>query len=297
METYTPQPLTHLHQSQPLISYNPPGIDPNHHNQHPPYDVYHQNIINTLFISGLPDDVKPREIHNLFRRRYGFDFCQLKYTGRATQVVAFATFFSHQAAIAALNSLNGATFDPQTGAILHVELARSNSRQKRLRGAEAYYVIDKRAKLVGGVQETSSDDGEEGPDEPSRTSKPSSSNRSEFATMESAGKTVDHNDAGVKGNEQFDKGVVGDRLPCSTLFIANLGPNCNEEELKASLSQYPGFHIVKMRTNRGLPVAFADFEEVGQATAAMEGLQGSELASSDRGGMHLEYARSKMRRT
>lgn len=75
----------------------------------PPYDPYylaqpiHENYIystipasvgtsdrnggiNTLFVSGLPDDVKAREIHNLFRRRAGFESCQLKYTGRGNQV-------------------------------------------------------------------------------------------------------------------------------------------------------------------------------------------------------------------
>lgn len=47
--------------------------------------------INTLFVSGLPDDVKAREIHNLFRRRVGFESCQLKYTGRGNQVVPSAS--------------------------------------------------------------------------------------------------------------------------------------------------------------------------------------------------------------
>lgn len=63
----------------------------------PAYDPYYvpqpvyaykneQNDIKTLFVSGLPDDVKAREIHNLFRRRHGFESCQLKYTGRGNQV-------------------------------------------------------------------------------------------------------------------------------------------------------------------------------------------------------------------
>ncbi|KAL3618090.1 hypothetical protein CASFOL_038411 [Castilleja foliolosa] len=100
----------------------------------PPPPVYgypagEGNGINTLFVSGLPDDVMPREIHNLFRNRPGFESCQLKYTGRANQVVAFATFANHQSAIAALHSLNGVKFDPQTGSTLHIELARSNSRR------------------------------------------------------------------------------------------------------------------------------------------------------------------------
>lgn len=65
----------------------------------PPFDPYYlyqqddRSNINTLFVSGLPDDVKAREIHNLFRRRPGFDSCQLKYTGRANQVPPLLPFF------------------------------------------------------------------------------------------------------------------------------------------------------------------------------------------------------------
>nr|DAD44454.1 TPA_asm: hypothetical protein HUJ06_002684 [Nelumbo nucifera] len=158
--------------SQPPIAHAPPvpeavmspmGI------QHQPYDPHYlhqqQNYgykdmhINTLFVSGLPDDVKPREIHNLFRRRHGFDFCQLKYTGRGNQVVAFATFVNHQSAMTALHALNGVTFDPQSGATLHIELARSNSRRKHPPGSGAYVIIDKRLKTESDAQETWSNDG------------------------------------------------------------------------------------------------------------------------------------------
>ncbi|KAL6559956.1 hypothetical protein OROGR_005073 [Orobanche gracilis] len=83
---------------------------------------------------------------------------------------------------------------------------------------------------------------------------------------------------------------------CSTLFIANLGPNCTETELKQHLSECQGFNILKVRARGGMPVAFADFERVEQATEAMNALQGRSLQSSDRGGMHIEYARSKMRK-
>lgn len=63
-----------------------------HHPPPPPPPQYHyqqDDGINTLFVSGLPDDVQAREIHNLFRRKPGFDFCQLKYTGRGNQVAPF----------------------------------------------------------------------------------------------------------------------------------------------------------------------------------------------------------------
>ncbi|KAK9066109.1 hypothetical protein SSX86_015511 [Deinandra increscens subsp. villosa] len=247
------------------------------------------NAINTLFVSGLPDDVKPREIHNLFRRRPGFDYCQLKYTGRGNQVVAFATFVNHPSAIAALHALNGVKFDPQTGSTLHIELARSNSRRKNKPGPEAYVVIDKRSTAKKDDQE-SSDDGDSETEEPSESNKDTSTKRLTAFDDET---TADPVNTGAAENEQTENTVDG---ACSTLFIANLGPNCTESELKPVLSRYPGFNTLKVRNRGGMPVAFADYEEVEQATEVMNALQGSTLPSSDRGGMHIEYARSKMRK-
>ncbi|KAL6559957.1 hypothetical protein OROGR_005074 [Orobanche gracilis] len=127
------------------------------------YSTGERNGINTLFVAGLPDDVMPREIHNLFRRRSGFESCQLKYTGRGNQVVAFATFVNHQSAMAALHSLNGVKFDPQTSSTLHIELARSNSRRKHKPGSGPYVVIDNRTKSSS--RESLSDDDDDS-DEP-----------------------------------------------------------------------------------------------------------------------------------
>ncbi|KAK4267331.1 hypothetical protein QN277_024125 [Acacia crassicarpa] len=247
---------------------------------HQPDDRSH---IKTLFVSGLPEDVKAREIHNLFRRRPGFDSCQLKYTGRGNQVVAFATFFNHQSAMVALHALNGIKFDPQAGSVLHIELARSNSRRKRKPGLGAYAVIDKRSKGQDDTQASSSDDGDGESEEPLGD-----------VTLMKSGEATVHSDDAANVNEQQEKGAHGGI--CSTLFIANLGPNCTEIELKQAFSAYPGFSMVKMRSRGGMPVAFADFTETEQATKAMQELQGSSLSSSDRGGMHIEYARSKMRK-
>ncbi|KAK1290825.1 hypothetical protein QJS10_CPB18g00933 [Acorus calamus] len=308
--------------SQPSIASGPPMY---HHPLPPPpppppgaaagdpYDFHHhhymavppnpetlvrpeQQNIKTLFVSGLPDDVKPREIHNLFRRRHGFESCQLKYTGRGDQVVAFATFFNHQAAMAALLELNGATFDPETGAILHIELARSNSRTKQSRGGGAYVVIDKRVKSANEAEENTWSDGDGGSDDLSGTDDNNSSEKSATTAAQRGKAAKDLDFAQVTSNEQSEKTIGGDMPPCSTLFIANLGPNCTEEELKQVLSQYSGFKALKMRGKFGMPVAFADFMDVESSTEALNGLKGSVLPSSDRGGMHLEYARSKMRK-
>ncbi|XP_059642064.1 protein WHI4 [Cornus florida] len=273
-----------------------------------PYDPYYlpqqaaeyggkdRSGINTLFVSGLPDDVKAREIHNLFRRRPGFDSCQLKYTGRGTQVIAFATFVNNQSAMAALHALNGVKFDPQASYVLHIELARSNSRRKRKPGSGAYVVIDKRTNGAADTQETSSDDGDSESDEPSGNEEPDSGDKGDSEIAKSGETEINPENAVVAENNQTEKAVDGVSA-CSTLFIANLGPTCTEDELKQVLSQYPGFNLLKVRARGGMPVAFADFEDIEQANQAMNALQASTLPSSDRGGMHIEYARSKMRKS
>ncbi|KAK4427312.1 RNA-binding protein with multiple splicing 2 [Sesamum alatum] len=267
---------------------HPPPYEPYYLAAPPPdygYSASDRNGINTLFISGLPDDVKAREIHNLFRRRPGFESCQLKYTGRGNQVVAFATFVNHQSAMAALHSLNGVKFDPQTGSTLHIELARSNSRRKHKPGSGPYVVIDKRTTADNDAKESSSDDGDSDSDEPTRHH--DAGNQDDSAADKSTEQTTNSNDAYAQESEQAEQRTDG---ACSTLFIANLGPNCTEEELKQVLSH------IKVRAKGGMPVAFADFERVEQATEALNALQGSSLPSSYRGGMHIEYARSKMRK-
>ncbi|KAJ4959485.1 hypothetical protein NE237_026596 [Protea cynaroides] len=284
-QPYDPYYLQHQQlqlqqQQQQSLGYNNQGDQDKKH-------------IHTIFVSGLPDDVKPREIHNLFRRRLGFDNCQLKYT-RGNQVVAFASFVNHQSAMAALNALNGVIFDPQTGATLHIELARSNSRKIFPSGSGAYVVIDQRQK-ASDAQDTLSNDGDGGSDEPSGDN-PNSSNKGDLATAESDETRVDPDNAEPAANKQSGKTVAVKVQPCSTLFIANLGPNCTEEELKQVLTQYRGFHVLKLRARSGMPVAFAAFENKECATEAMQSLQGSMLPSSDRGGLHIEYARSKMRK-
>ncbi|CAD5194267.1 unnamed protein product [Musa acuminata subsp. malaccensis] len=291
----------------PQPYYLHPHSHHHHHQQphpaHPPappvvYSKPEQQRIKTLFVSGLPDDVKPREIHNLFRRRPGFDSCQLEYTGRGDQVVAFATFFNHQSAIAAMSSLDGVVFDPEIGATLHIELARSNSR-KRSRGVGAYTVIDKRVKVTNDDQELFSDDGDGGSDEPSGTDNDNPSNKDALAA--NSNEVISYLSPHLERSLWLiDKELLHDHTdipPCSTLFIANLGPTCTEEELKQVLSKYSGFHMLKMRGRGGMPVAFADFTDTESSTAAMNGLQGILLESSDRGGVHVEYARSKMRKS
>ncbi|KAE9467900.1 hypothetical protein C3L33_00182, partial [Rhododendron williamsianum] len=233
--------------------------------------------INTLFVSGLPDDVKAREIHNLFRRRPGFDSSQLNFQSGGNHCL-----------------FQGVKFDPQTGSVLHIEMARSNSRRKRKPGSGAYVVIDNRNKAVGDAQESSGDDsGESEADEAPGDEGDLKSPKSEAVDdperlfrlkirMEQAEKTVD----------DVSQDTVDGVSRCSTLFIANLGPNCTDDELKQVLSPYSGFKAVKVRARGGMPpksrLMVLYWQGIEQATQVMDALQGSWLESSDRGGMHIE---------
>eukprot|EP01121_Diplochlamys_sp_Union-15-3_P007248 TRINITY_DN1826_c0_g1_i3.p1 TRINITY_DN1826_c0_g1~~TRINITY_DN1826_c0_g1_i3.p1 ORF type:complete len:233 (-),score=44.46 TRINITY_DN1826_c0_g1_i3:4-702(-) len=85
--------------------------------------------IRTLFLSGLPMDVKEREIHNLFRFFPGYEGCVMQYTNN--QVVAFARWTDKPSALAARDYLQGLRFDPESSVTMRIELAKSNSKAKR----------------------------------------------------------------------------------------------------------------------------------------------------------------------
>ncbi|KAJ7297434.1 hypothetical protein O6H91_Y384400 [Diphasiastrum complanatum] len=194
--------------------------------------------VKTLFLAGLPDDVKEREIYNLFRPHSGYQSCQLKYTGRGCQLVAFVVFSDHASAVAAKEALNGHTFDPQTGETLHVELARADSRSKRSRsGDRAPGSIEKKYRGISDIPGVYGDPGVGGnlhisgmmnsvyDDLNGFPPSQSSGLMPSYAVQDSMrglmmGQTVAGSQTAVKSNP-----------PCSTLFFGNLGSNCTEEEL------------------------------------------------------------------
>uniref|UniRef100_A0A0D9WLZ6 RRM domain-containing protein n=2 Tax=Leersia perrieri TaxID=77586 RepID=A0A0D9WLZ6_9ORYZ len=262
-----------------------PGGDPYFaYAPHPHHlDPQRQGVL-TLFVAGLPDDVKPREIHNLFSRRPGFDHCLLEYTGRGNQAVAFVSFVTHQAALSAMSALNGTVFDPETGGSLHIELAKSNSRDG------VYRVVDKRIKRKEGnadhenagndedewgEHDNGGNDGDGGSEEPSDTENDDFTEKNELPAEQSSGQPGLKQHKGQSPSDDQPDKSSSDIPPCSTLFLANLGHSCTEEDLKEVLSKQPGFHLLKMRRRGGMPVAFADFMDVESSTAAMDTLQGT----------------------
>lgn len=133
-----PPAVTHHlpQQYQPFPSYATPAYP----------QVASYDEVRTLFIAGLPEDVKPREIYNLFREFPGYESSHLRNPTEKTQPFGFAVFMDQQSALAALHTLNGMVFDLEKGSTLHIDLAKSNSRSKRSRTDDDRHGSEKRSK-------------------------------------------------------------------------------------------------------------------------------------------------------
>ncbi|KAG8144997.1 hypothetical protein E2320_013380, partial [Naja naja] len=87
------------------------------------------NLVRTLFVSGLPVDIKPRELYLLFRPFKGYEGSLIKLTSK--QPVGFVTFDSRSGAEAAKNALNGIRFDPENPQTLRLEFAKANTKMAK----------------------------------------------------------------------------------------------------------------------------------------------------------------------
>ncbi|XP_025047853.1 RNA-binding protein with multiple splicing isoform X4 [Alligator sinensis] len=85
--------------------------------------------VRTLFVSGLPLDIKPRELYLLFRPFKGYEGCLIKLTSK--QPVGFVSFDSRSEAEAAKNALNGIRFDPEIPQTLRLEFAKANTKMAK----------------------------------------------------------------------------------------------------------------------------------------------------------------------
>lgn len=83
------QPQQFYHHQQPhFVTYDHPAPPPTltHYIQGFP------NEVRTLFIAGLPEDVMPREIYNLFREFPGYESSHLRTPTETSQVIYMIPF-------------------------------------------------------------------------------------------------------------------------------------------------------------------------------------------------------------
>ncbi|XP_028061223.1 uncharacterized protein LOC114264726 isoform X3 [Camellia sinensis] len=273
-------------QPPPFASYAPPPYSQSSHDQ-----------VRTLFVAGLPEDVKAREIYNLFREFPGYESSHLRSPNASSLPFAFAVFMDQQSAIAAMQALNGMVFDLEKGSTLYIDLAKSNSRSKRTRFDDEKPGSEKRSKgsaaFSRGIHDPAGVGNVHMPgignSAYNTIGYPSTQSHANFD-----GRAVNETSTATFNNYSAPH-VPQNVNACPTLFVANLGPTCSEQELIQVFSSCHGFIKLKMQSTYGTPVAFVDFQDAACSSEALNHLQGTILYSSPPGeGMRLEYAKSRM---
>ncbi|XP_039014040.1 protein couch potato-like [Hibiscus syriacus] len=89
----------------------------------------HLEEVRTIFIMGLPVDVKERELQNLLRWLPCFEDSHLSYKGE--KLKGFTLFSNAEFAVAAKDALQKMVFDSKLKSLLHIEMARKNLVVKR----------------------------------------------------------------------------------------------------------------------------------------------------------------------
>lgn len=296
------------------------GIHPYHHHQWPPAPPPpgptaappaagggpppHQPIsilndeVRTIFISGLPEDVKERELQNLLRWFPGYEASQVNFKGE--HPMGFALFSTPQYAIGARDSLQDMVFDAESNSILHTEMAKKNLFVKRGIVVDSNaYDQSKRMRTGGDYTHTGySSPSPFHPPPPAPVWGPHGYMAPPPPPYDPyGGYPVPPIQMPAPAPVQAPSSYVPvqntkDNPPCNTLFIGNLGENINEEELRGIFSVQPGFKQMKVLRQERHTVCFIEFEDVNSATNVHHSLQGAVIPSSGSIGMRIQYSKN-----
>ncbi|XP_020264744.1 cell wall integrity protein scw1 isoform X2 [Asparagus officinalis] len=288
-----------------------PGIHPYHH-QHwappppipPPIPVENPNRpptdeVRTIFISGLPEDVKERELQNLLRWLPGYEASQVNFKGE--QPMGFALFSTAQQAMAAKTAVQDLVFDADKKSVLHTEMAKKNLYVKRGVVADSSS-FDPSKRLRTGGDYTHAGYPSPSPyptppppppphvwGTPGYMAPPTYDPYGPYpvpqvALPPPAPLPAPSGYAPVQNSK--------DNPPCNTLFIGNLGENTNEEELRGLFSVQPGYKQMKVLRQERNTVCFIEFDDVNSAIAVHQNVQGAVLPSSGRGGIRIQFSKN-----
>ncbi|KAH0904017.1 hypothetical protein HID58_043520 [Brassica napus] len=303
--TGAPPPPSAVSSAPPPHPPPPPGLA-----DRPPYDE-----LRTIFIAGLPDDVKERELLNLLRWLPGYEASQVNFKGE--KPMGFALFSTAQFALAARDALQHLVFDAESKSVLHAEMAKKNLFVKRgIVGDSNAYDQSKRLRTGGGdcthsvyspspfhppppqvwgpphgylspaAPPYDPYGGYHAPPVPMPPSAPIAAPSSYVPVQVKY--VVNCSELAIASDCLINTNVK-DNPPCNTLFIGNLGENINEEELRSLLSAQPGFKQMKILRQERHTVCFIEFEDVNSATNVHHNLQGAVIPSSGSVGMRIQY--------
>jgi len=250
--------------------------------------------IRTLFLTGLPDDIKEREIHNLFRFVPGYEGCRLSTVN--SRPVSFAVFHSRESASNAIQQFNGIKFDPDFEHYLGVDFARANSEKiKRLISDPSQpQQAEKRRKMA--IQSNTTPQYQYG----------------SFPSDNYSFGTYGYTDTFGQSQMQlplsqtqslYSQSLYPQSLysqspypsnhtrnpPCTTLFVTGLDPTLGANELRAILSTGPGF--LKFKMGKDNTHCFIDYSDLHSSGSAVNTLNGLQLGGSK---LRADYAKNKM---
>ncbi|KAJ3698432.1 hypothetical protein LUZ61_002137 [Rhynchospora tenuis] len=283
-------PHPHGHHPPPPVAPPPPLAVEN-----PPRPALDE--VRTIFISGLPADVKERELHNLLRWLPGFEAAQVNF--KSEQPMGFALFSTAHHAMAAKGMLQDLVFDADAKSTLHIEMAKKNLFVKRTVGTDPSLLDpSKRLRTVGDYTPAAYPGPPFHPSPPpppvwgaaSYLPPPAPYNPyggypvSPVAVQPPPAVTSPAGYAPVQNTK--------DNAPCNTLFIGNLGENVIEEELRGLFSVQPGYKQMKVLRQERSTVCFIEFEDVVSASQVHQNLQGAVIPSSGRGGMRIQFSKN-----
>ncbi|XP_021729656.1 cell wall integrity protein scw1-like isoform X2 [Chenopodium quinoa] len=255
--------------------------------------------VRTIFISGLPEDVKERELQNLLRWLPGYEASQINHKGE--HPMGFALFSSPEFAHAAKDALQNMVFDADSKAVLHTEMAKKNLFVKRgiVTDTNAYDQ-SKRLRTGGDFTHT-------GYASPSPFHPPPAPVWGPHGYMAPPPPPYDAYGgypvppvpmpapapAPVPAPSSYvPVQNTKDNPPCNTLFIGNLGENINEDELRGLFSIQPGYKQMKVLRQERHTVCFIEFEDLNSASHVHHNLQGAVIPSSGSVGMRIQYSKN-----
>ncbi|KAL9224333.1 hypothetical protein vseg_000377 [Gypsophila vaccaria] len=264
----------------------------------PPHDSRLFDDVRTIFISGLPLDVKERELQNLLRWLPGYEASQINYKGE--HPMGFALFSSPEFAHAAKDALQNMVFDNELQSVLHTEMAKKNLFIKRGIVADSN-VYDQSKRLRTGGDYTHTGYASPSPFHPPAPvwgphgymapHPPPYDPYGGYAVPPVPMPAPSPMPLPAPSSYAPVQNIK-DNPPCNTLFIGNLGENINEDELRGLISIQPGYKQMKIIRQERHTVCFIEFEDINSAVQVHHNLQGAVIPSSGSVGMRIQFSKN-----
>mmetsp|Transcript_380 Transcript_380/g.646 ORF Transcript_380/g.646 Transcript_380/m.646 type:complete len:283 (+) Transcript_380:119-967(+) len=257
--------------------------------------------VRTLFVRGLPNDVKPREIHNLFRPFPGFQSSSITYPGDRKTPVSFVVFKNQNSAVNAMDKLQGLRFDPETHVRLRIEFAKTNSKSKRPIPQTTPQPITpfqtQHAPFVPELPQTTQEPSTIGEIQDDNAVPDMSDENVRsifkffFTDSPESSPAVSHRNTESKRRTQ--DGTRKQNEPCSTIFLGNIHAS-HRTFVESALQSAEGFVKLKISQKDDSLLCWADFINIQYSTAVLNAIHPLTFPPAPGKQVRVEYAKNPM---